>query len=328
MVRYGITGFGLHAVKRLMPGFTRSKLSRCVALQRRNLEQGRKDAAQFGIDHVFGSVEELCACPDVDAVFVSSPNSIHLGDVVAAAKHRKPVLCEKPMAMTAAEVEQMIRACDEAGVPLGVAQCMRFEQSVNLMRERVQRGDIGDIQSINIDFTFVGLESPRKWLNDAALAGGGPIADVGVHTLDTMRYILGDDPVRVKCETKSDERSGGVEATARFELYFSRGAVGRSYVSFREEYRTPVEIVGTKGSIGAKDALNVERPIAIEIEHNGRIEREMANNAETYALQVDAFSRAVTGEAEFPISGEEGLKNQRILDALYRSARTGREEQL
>src|SRR3954470_23785230 len=116
MVRYGIAGFGLHAVKRLMPGFAGAKNSSVVALSRRNLEQGKADAKEHAIAHAFATTQELCACPDVDVVFVSSPNALHLPDVLTAVRHGKSVLCEKPMAMSVAEAEQMTTAARDRGV--------------------------------------------------------------------------------------------------------------------------------------------------------------------------------------------------------------------
>src|SRR5260370_40929858 len=127
MIRYGIAGFGLHAVKRLMPGFITAKRSRVVALSRRDLAKGQADASRFGIAHAFTSTEELCQCPDVDAVFVTSPNAMHLADVLTAIRYGKPVLCEKPMAMNVDEAKQMATAADQRKAVLGIAQCFQSE---------------------------------------------------------------------------------------------------------------------------------------------------------------------------------------------------------
>jgi len=328
MVRYGIAGFGLHAVKRLMPGFFAAKRSRVVALSRRNLQQGQADASRFGIAHVFPSTEELCKCPDVDAVFVTSPNAMHLADVLTAIRHGKPVLCEKPLALNAAEAEQMTAAADKSRILLGIAQCFRFEASVRRMRESVQRQEIGRVLAIRSDFTFPGVGSPRRWLHDAAIAGGGPIADIGVHCIDAMRYILGDEPERVFAATVSDEHCGSVEASALLSLKFSRGAVGSSLVSFRAPYQTPITILGTEGTIYAHDGLTVDHPVVIERRKGESVESEEVSNADIYARQVDAFSAAIEDGVAFPVGAAEGVQNQRILDALYLSAKSGREEEL
>jgi predicted dehydrogenase len=328
MVRYGIAGFGLHAVKRLMPGFAAAKNSQVVALSRRNLEQGRNDAQRFSIPHACATTEELCQCPEVDVVFVASPNALHLSDTLTAIKNGKAVLCEKPMAMNAAEAEQMTNAAREKGVLLGIAQCFRFEDSVQRMRQRVQSGEIGKVTSIRIDFTFPGLNSPRRWLHDSKLAGGGPIGDVGVHCIDAMRFILGAEPRSVAAMTEADAHAGTVESSASLSLRFADGVLGRSYVSYRSPYQTPVEIVGTEGTIRALDGLTVDHPIVIEVQKGSDFQREELTNYDTYSRQVDSFSAAFEKKAEFPVPAVEGLQNQRILDAFYRSSKSGREEQV
>ena len=119
MIRFGIAGFGLHAVKRLMPGFANARNCRVTALSRRDRERARESAREFGIDHSFASTAELCACSDVDAVFIATPDAMHLADVLQAVRFGKPALVEKPMAMNAAEARQMVEAARAAKVLLG-----------------------------------------------------------------------------------------------------------------------------------------------------------------------------------------------------------------
>ncbi len=143
MVRFGIVGFGLHAVQRLMPGFALAKNCQVVALSRRDSAKALENGAHYGIPHVFTSTLDLCRCSDVDAVLVTTPDACHLHDVLTAIGAGKPVLCEKPMAMNADQCRQMVEAARRAGLVLGVAQCFRFEESTARLRERVAAGDIG-----------------------------------------------------------------------------------------------------------------------------------------------------------------------------------------
>ena len=167
MIRFGIVGFGLHAVKRLMPGFAQAKRCRVTALSRRDLQQAKESARQFEIEHAFASTAELCACPQVDAVFVSSPDGLHHDDVLEAVRHGKPVLCEKPMAMNPQQAREMVEAARAAKVLLGVAHVMRFEESVKFFREHVAAGSIGRPVVARADFFAPMLSSARKWINDA-----------------------------------------------------------------------------------------------------------------------------------------------------------------
>jgi predicted dehydrogenase len=325
MIRFGIAGFGLHAVRRLMPGFALAKNCKVVALSRRDAAKAREASAQYGIPHVFASTEDLCRSPEVDAVFVATPNASHLADVLTAVSAHKPVLCEKPMGLNAGECRRMIDAARNAGVLLGVAHIFRFEESTARFRARVAHGDVGLPLFARAEFSYLGLGHARSWISDRRISGGGPIADVGVHCIDTLRYILQDDVVRVHAAARSDAHSGDVEAAAILTLEFRRGTLGTVLVSTRAQYRTPLEIVGDDGVLRADDALNVERPIRIEYWREGNLasDETVLNNL-AYAKQVDAFADAVEGRAEFPVSGEEGYKNQLILDAAYRSAEAGK----
>src|SRR5208283_1535359 len=180
MIRFGIVGFGLHAVKRMMPGFARAQRCRVVALSRRELRQAEVSARQFQIEHAFASTADLCACPDVDAVFVTSPDALHCADVLEAVRRGKPVLCEKPMAMNSREALTMVETARAWGVLLGIAHVMRFQESVRFFRERIAAGAIGQPKVARADFFAPMLSSARTWVNDPKLAAGGPLSDVGV----------------------------------------------------------------------------------------------------------------------------------------------------
>jgi predicted dehydrogenase len=328
LVNFGIAGFGLHAVKRLMPGFASAKNCRVVALFRRDPQKAEQSARQFQIPLAFSSTADLCRSREVDAVFVATPNACHLQDVLAAVACGKPVLCEKPMGINADECRQMVEAARQAKVLLGVAQVFRFEESTNRIRERIAAGQIGKPIFGHSEFSFSGgAGHARTWINKLAIAGGGPIADVGVHCIDALRFMLQDEVRRVTARGFSDPLSGEVEAAAALILEFSRGTLGTVAVSFRAEYRTPLEIVSEAGVLRADDGLNVERPIHLELRRGGSVvETETVTNASAYTRQVDAFADAVEGKCEFPVPGEEGWQNQEILDAAYRSMRSGKAE--
>ncbi len=327
MIRYGILGFGLHAVRRLMPGFALATNSRVTALSRRDMKQAQASATEYKIPHAFDSAADLCRSPEVDAIFVATPDCWHLRDVLLAIESGKPVLCEKPMGMNAGECRQMVEAARRAKLLLGVAHVFRFERSAARLRERVAAGQVGRPVFGRSEFSYPARTHPRKWLTDAKMAAGGPIADVGVHCIDALRYILGDEIVSVTASGMSDQDSREVEAAAVLSLEFARGTLASVLVSARAEYRTPLEIVGETGVLHAEDAFSVERPIEIELRRGGSVvEKETVSNADAYARQVDTFSAAIEGSAEFPVPGEEGWQNQEVLDAAYRSLRSGKAE--
>jgi 1,5-anhydro-D-fructose reductase (1,5-anhydro-D-mannitol-forming) len=328
MISFGIVGFGLHAVKRLMPGFALAKNCRVTALSRRNLAKAQESAREHGIPLAFDSADSLCHSPQVDAVFVATPNACHLQDVLLAAACGKPVLCEKPMAMNSGQCRQMVEAARKAKILLGVAQVFRFEESVAWFRQQVAAENIGKPVFARSEFSFTADRThPRTWIHDLAIAGGGPVADVGVHCIDTLRFILQDEVLRVSARGIPGNAPGNVETGATLLLEFSGGTLATVMVSFRAEYRTPFELIGETGVLCADDALNVERPIHLELRRSGAVlETTTVSNQLAYARQVDAFAAAVEGKVEFPIPGEEGWRNQQILDAAYRSIKSGRTE--
>jgi predicted dehydrogenase len=330
MVNFGIIGFGLHAVKRLMPGFEISTNCRVTALSRREMTKARESARLHNIPNAFSSARDLCRSSAVDAVFVATPNSCHFRDVLTAIECGKPVLCEKPMAVNADECRQMVEAAQKANVLLGIAQVFRFNESIRRIKDRVASGEIGKPVYARSEFCFnVGPEHPRAWINDLKVAGGGPISDVGVHCIDTLRFILQDEVIRVSASGTSDALSGEQEAAAPITLEFSRGTLGSVFVSFRNEYRTPLEIVGTTGILRSENGLNVDRPVHVELHHEWDVaDSETFSNSMAYAHQVDSFAAAVERRETFPIPGEEGWKNQLILDAAYRSIKSGKTEEV
>lgn len=326
MVRFGIAGFGLHAVKRLMPGFANARNCRVTALTRRDAERARESAREFGIPHAFTSTAELCVCPDVDAVFIATPDAMHLADVLEAVRHGKPVLVEKPMAMNAAESRQMVEAARAAGVMLGVAHVMRFEESVRWFRERISTGAIGKPVLARAAFVAPLIDSARTWINDPSLATGGPLADVGVHCLDTLRYVLGDEVRNVMAQAQYFEH-WVLEASATALFQFAKGTLASISVSARSPYQTLLEVIGENGIVSSVNALNVDHPVTLELRRAFQVvEKREVRNGRAYTAQVEAFAAAVEEERPFEIPGEEGLQNQLILDTAFRSVKSGKME--
>jgi predicted dehydrogenase len=314
MVRFGIAGFGLHAAQNLVPGFRLAKKCRLTALSRRSADAARASAAEHRIPLAFGSLADLCGSPEVDAVLVATPNSFHHRDVLAALRFGKPVLCEKPMGMNAAECREMIVAAAERRLTLGAAQVFRFEENAPAFREKLFAGEIGPLRLARAEFLYPAANSARSWIADPQIAGGGPICDVGVHCIDTLRFVLNDEVARVSAVAQGDHNSGGVESTAILTLEFRRGALAVVLVSMRAPYRRVLELVGDQGRLLSSDDPTAGTGLA-------GFRRFLP-----YARLLDAFADAIEQGTPFAVPGEEGLRNQLVLDAAYRSLQTGRAE--
>lgn len=324
-VRYGILGFGHHAVKRLIPAFRGASAAKLEGMWRRDPAKAQDDALRFGIPRVFGSAEELCASPDIDAVFIVSPDALHLEHVLLAARHGKAVLCEKPLAMSEEQARAMLAATENAGVLFGVAQNMRYNLAIDLMRRWIAEDRIGAPQLAHAQFCYETAKSPRVWINDAAVALGGPLGDVGIHCIDALGYVLGDTVAAVSTIAHRDADSGEVESHAAVSLQFTSGAVGMVTVTSRAAYRSLMEVVGARGSITCEDAMNVDRPVFLVHREDGKVVMEQpVSNQDAFSRMLDGFAEALQGgSTPYRASGAEGVRNQRVLDAAYRSWRDG-----
>lgn len=320
MTRYGILGFGHHAVRRLVPAFAGAGRSQLVGLWRRDAAKGCDNAREYGIPQVFETPEALCASSEIDAVFVASPDALHLAHVQIAARAGKPVLCEKPLAMSVTEAEQMLAAADSAGVKFGVAQNMRYNRTLARMREWLADGRVGSPVMAQAQFAYPAARSRRAWIYDPALALGGPIGDVGVHCIDALRFVLGTDVAAVSTLAHRDADSGAVESHAVVGLDFVSGAMGAVTVTTRSDYRTRVEVTCEQGVIACENGLTVDFPVEVVMRRGAEIlERETISNADAYNLMLDGFADWVEGRGEYLAPAADGLHNQRVLDAAYKS---------
>ena len=320
-MRFGILGFGHHAAKRLMPAFRSASLARLEGLWRRDPVKAAADARRFQIPHVFGSAAELCASPHIDAVFVVSPDALHYEHVLLAAHHGKHVLCEKPLAMNAREAEEMLAAANDAGVLFGVAQNMRYNLAIDLMRRWIAEDHIGAPQIAHAQFCYESEKSPRAWIHDPTLARGGPIGDVGIHCIDALCYALGQAVTAVNTLAHKDAVSGEVESHAVLGLKFDSGALGMVTVTTRAAYRSLVELVGERGSLVCENAMTVDHPVSLIERIGGKVTLEQpVSNADAFSRMLDSFAEAASGDRSlYRAPGTEGVINQRVLDAAYQS---------
>ncbi|MBV8115902.1 MAG: Gfo/Idh/MocA family oxidoreductase [Silvibacterium sp.] len=324
MIRYGILGFGHHAAKRLMKGFREAKDSKPVGLWRRDATKAVEDARKYSIPHIFETPEDLCASREIDSVFVVSPDALHLPHVKLAAKHGKAVLCEKPLGMNASEVEEMVAASETAGVRFGVAQNMRYNRSLELMRKWIAEGRIGKPVLAHAEFAYSAAGSPRTWIYDPSLACGGPIGDVGIHCIDGLRFVLGTDVTAVSTLAHGDAASGKVESYAVMGLDLASGAMATVTTTTRAEYRTVVEVTGETGTILCENGLTVDFPVDVVFRRGADvIASETVSNEDAYSLMLDGFSAWVEGKGMYLAPASDALHNQRVLDAAYTSWRDG-----
>jgi predicted dehydrogenase len=289
-------------------------------LQKRSLSDARSKASTLGIPHAFSTADDLVRCNEIDAVFIVSANSAHCPETIAAARAGEHVLVEKPMALDFAEAERMVQECDSNRVKLMVGQVVRFSPVVREIRTLIQSGELGRIVSARADYLYDARLTHRTWLYDRAIAGGGPIFDIGVHCLDTLCFVLDDEVVSVRSQLSPQPTSKSTERSAVLSLSFSKGTVASIACSFEAPIRqNTIEIVGTEGRVSAEDFTQGSRKLVLQIGRRIDGTRLASEQREIdvpnlYVEEVTAFSRCIIEDLESPVPGSVGLRHQEVLD--------------
>lgn len=319
-LRFGIIGFGSFAERTILPALQECPVAAPVALQKRSRAEAEAKAHQHGIRYAFTTAEELVAHPDVDAVFIVSANGSHCAETIAAARAGKHVLVEKPMACTVEEAERMVAVCAGNNVKLMVAHMIRLSPMVRRMREIVRSGVLGPIVFARADFVYDGRLSKRAWLLDRKVAGGGPVFDVGVHCLDTLRFILDDEVTTVNAELDPKPTATMTERSGHIGMKFSRGTIGSIFCSYDAPVRRKdIEIMGTEGRLRA-DEFTVGGITATLRIDGGKDSSPAPTREETfdipnlYVEEIADLVAAIRTGSPLVSPGENGLANQRVLN--------------
>ncbi|PRY13234.1 putative dehydrogenase [Pontibacter ummariensis] len=265
--------------------------------------------------------------PDVDAVYVITPNSLHHNHVIRAARAGKHVICEKPMAVNAKEGQEMVDACNKANVKLLVGYRMHFEpKTLEVIRMR-QAGELGKIMFFQ-GLSGFRIGDPTQWRLNKQLAGGGSLMDIGIYSINGARYMVGEDPVWVTAvETKTDEVKfkEGVDETIQFQLGFPGGAVASCLSTYNMGNLDRFFLNGQDGFAELQPATGYG-PIKGRT-HKGELTQPHYTHQ---TIQMDEMAGIILDGKKpvVPVDGEEGLKDLKIIDAIYLAAKTGKKVDL
>lgn len=319
-IRFAILGFGSFAERAIAPALRATPGAELVAIQKRSADRAREKAMEHRIPLFFDSVGEAVAHPDVDAVFVVSANGAHCAETIAAAEAGKHVLVEKPMAVNVREAEHMIAVCARHKVTLMVGHVIRFSPLVNRMREILASGALGQVIYAKANFIYDARLSHRTWLYDRNMAGGGPVFDIGVHCIDTLRYVLGDEVTETLSLLEPMPTDARTEDSAQISLRFSRGTIGSVFCSYAAPVRRKqIAIQGTEGSLRAEDFTVGSQTTELVIDLGTdagprRLTTEQIAVPNLYVEEIAHFCDCIRFHRQPLTPGENGLANQRILD--------------
>ena len=327
-IGYAIVGLGSYATRQIMPNFAGCDYARIVALVSGTPAKLDKYGAEYGVApthrYSYADFDRIRDNPDIDAVYIVLPNSLHAEYAIRAAQAGKHVMCEKPMATSVAECQAMIAACRKAGTKLMIGYRSRFEPYNRLAIDLAQGGHVGPTRLITADHGFP--IKPDQWRLDRPLSGGGSMMDIGIYSLNAARYLTGEEPVEVSAiesTDRSDPRFRTVEDRISFLLRFPSGIMANcisSYSSAHNSYR----ITGTQGWIGM-DPATPYAGHAMTIRKDGvtspRTLPAPAKNQ--FAAQLDHLAECIVKNQTPIVPGEEGLADLRVIEAIYKSAAEG-----
>jgi len=330
-VRWGVLGAANIAVAKVIPAMMRSARSRVVAIASRDESKARAAAKALGIPRAHGSYDALLADPEIEAIYNPLPNHLHVPWSIRVAEAGKHVLCEKPIALSAAEAEQLRAARDRTGVLIGEAFMVRTHPQWLETKRLVDSGSIGPLRLVSGHFSYF-----RRDPNDIRSRpefGGGAVMDIGCYPVTISRWMFGAEPSEVIAQIERDPDFGVDRLTSalmRFPAGQATFVCSGQLVPFQR-----MEMFGTRGRIQVEIPFNAppDRPCQILIDDGSALGGASARVVEfpivdQYTVQADQFSAAIRGQGELPVSIDDAVANMAVIDALFRSADSGRWERV
>jgi predicted dehydrogenase len=323
-VRWGVLSTADIGLRKVIPAMADADVSRVTAVASRSLETAQHAAAALDIPRAYGSYRELLDDPDIEAVYIPLPNNLHPEWTKAAAAAGKHVLCEKPLAMTSDEAREMITACNEAGVLLMEAFMYRLHPMWLKVRELVDSGAIGEIRSVQTAFSYFNNDPAN--IRNIPEAGGGALYDIGCYAVNAARMLFGAEPTVVKASMLRDESLGTDVVTSALLDFNGRHATFMCSTQMESDQR--VDIHGTEGRIVVEIPFNIpsDRPTRVLQVAGGDppvapgIEVHEIPAANPYAVQADAFSRAIRSGSPVPVLPEDAVANLEIIERIFADA--------
>jgi predicted dehydrogenase len=329
-VVWGVLSTAKIGLERVLPGMLKSSLCEIRAISSRSLEAAQRAAQRLGIPKVHGSYEALLADPEIEAIYNPLPNHLHVPWTLQAVRAGKHVLCEKPIALNAQEAEQL-RAVEGRALIME-AFMVRFHPQWLHARELVREGKLGTVRAVQAFFAYYNDDAAN--IRNNADMGGGGLYDIGCYPIVAGRFFFEAEPVRAIALIDRDPNFQTDRLTSGL-VDFGGGRRLDFTVSTQSAKYQRVQISGTKGRLEIQIPFNAPQGARTRLffddgsELDGsKISTETIPESDQYTLQGDAFSRAVRGEIPLPYGVDDAVRNMRVIDALFRSEKSGRWEQI
>ncbi len=323
-VRWGLIGASTIA-RQFMIGAIRASDGEVAAVMSSSAERAASYAKENGIPAAFSTLDAILAS-DIDAIYISTTNELHLEQALAAAQAGKHVLCEKPLALNSVDARKIVAACKKAGVVMGTNHHLRNAGSHRAMRDAISAGRIGKPLAARVFHSVYLPEHLQGWRITRPEAGGGVVLDITVHDADTLRFVLSDDPLEVSAFTQSaGMAAGGLEDGAMCIWRFKSGVIAQSHEGFTTKFAgTGFEVHGSEGSLIARDVMT-QKPIGSVILRTEKGEQELTfDRGDLYTRSLGLFHKAIRGEGAPSATGEDGIWSLAAAEAALQSAKSGR----
>ena len=324
-IGFALAGLGKLSTDQLAPALQKTKYCRLTGIVTGHSDKAEHWKAQYGIPdqniYNYDNMEKMADNPDIDVVYVVTPNALHGEHTIKAAKAGKHVLCEKPMEVSTAKCQKMIDECKKAGRQLAIAYRCHFEpnnlECVRLAREKV----FGELRMIDSGFGFP-IGDPTQWRLKKKLSGGGPLMDVGIYALQATRYLSGEEPVSVSGMTTVTDpvKFREVEESVVWEAKFPSGALARCSATYKFPGPNNFKAYAENGWFGLEPAFGYSG------NHGRRSDGQEIRlpQMDQFAAEMDDFAQCILENRPTKVPGEEGLRDVKIMMAIYQSARTGK----
>ena len=323
-LRIGVLSTADIAIKKVIPGMRRAARVEVAAIASRNGDQAKAVAERLDIPRAHGSYDALLANSDIDAVYIPLPNHLHAEWTIAAARAGKHVLCEKPLAMTAADAERMAEACDAAGVRLMEAFMYRHHPSWVAVRDLVESGRIGRLAAVRSWFSYYNVDPAN--IRNIKEYGGGALYDIGCYNVNLSRLLFGGEPTRIRASIERDPVTG-VDVLTSAILDFDEGSATFT-CGTRLETDQRVDIYGTSGRISIGIPFNIppDRPTQVFVTAGGDPPVAPATEvlefptADPYGVEADVFAAAILDGTPLPFAADDAVANLRVIEGIFATA--------
>ena len=327
MFRWGIMSTAKIAREHLIPAIHASENGTLAAIASRDAKRAEEAASRHGAEAHFGSYEELLAARDIDAVYIPLPNDQHVEWAIKAAEAGKHVLVEKPLGLTADDIAPLIEARDRAGVLVSEAFMVTYHPQWKLVRELLRTRAVGRLSRVQASFAFYNAD--RHNIRNQLRTGGGALYDIGVYPVVTTRFATGEEPRRVLAHVERDP-DFGTDRTASVWADFGEWRL-EFYVSTQLAMQQQMAFHGDEGMITLDVPFNADvfgaPSVSLWARDHSRSDTQRFPGSAQYRRQVEAFTRAARGQGE-AFSLEDSVRNQRVIDACFRSGESGEWEEV